>query len=65
MSAGGGGGGVDVGRHEAQHEQVDGGGEDGEAEEDEQQSEDHVGGPTLQVAALAQCHVVPESDGRD
>ena len=53
-----------VHREEAQHEQVHGGRDDGQAEEDEDETERDVVRPLLQIAVLLQGDEIAEADGR-
>ena len=50
--------------HEFEDEQVEGGGDDGQPEHDEEQGEGHVLGLPLQAVVLLQGDVVPEPNGR-
>lgn len=49
---------------ESQHQQIEGGGDDGQAEQNENQGEHHVLGFVVQRVILLQRDHVAESDGR-
>lgn len=54
--------GVSISGHKSEHEQIDGGRENGQSEQNKQQCEDDVARSALQLVLRLQCHVVAETD---